>query len=39
MTVVPASGTEDLRDLEGEGSFEAGMGDDGERSFTLEYDV
>jgi hypothetical protein len=39
VRVVPGSGTEDLRDLEGEGTFEAGMGPDGERTFTLEYEV
>jgi Protein of unknown function (DUF3224) len=39
VTVVPGSGTADLRELEGEGSFEAEMGEDGERSFTLEYEV
>ena len=39
LTVVPGSGTEDLTDLTGEGSFEAGMGEDGVRSVELEYDV
>jgi Protein of unknown function (DUF3224) len=39
VRVVPGTGTEDLRDLEGEGSFEAGLGADSTRSFTLDYDV
>jgi hypothetical protein len=39
LTVVPGSGTEDLTDLTGEGSFEAGMGADGARNVELEYDV
>ena len=39
LTVVPGSGTEDLRGLEGTGSFEAGLGEDGVRSVELEYDV
>jgi hypothetical protein len=39
VRVVPGSGTEDLSDLEGEGTFEAGMGADGERSLTLDYAV
>jgi Protein of unknown function (DUF3224) len=37
VRVVPGSGTEDLRGLEGEGSFEAGMGADGVRTLTLDY--
>jgi hypothetical protein len=39
VRVVPGSGTEDLRDLEGEGSFEAGMGSERTRSVTLDYAV
>jgi hypothetical protein len=39
IVVVPGSGTEDLRDLQGEGTFEAGMGSDGVRNVELEYDV
>jgi hypothetical protein len=39
IVVVPGSGTEDLRHLKGEGSFEAGMGADGVRNVTLDYDV
>jgi hypothetical protein len=39
LLVVPGSGTGDLRGLRGEGSFEAGLGSDGRRSFTLDYDV
>ena len=39
LTVVPGSGTEDLTDLTGEGSFEAGMGADGARNVELDYDV
>jgi hypothetical protein len=39
LRVVPGSGTEDLRGLEGEGTFEAGMGEDGTRSVALEYEL
>ena len=39
LLVVPGSGTGDLRGLRGEGSFEAGLGSDGRRSITLDYDV
>jgi hypothetical protein len=39
VRVVPGSGTEDLRELKGEGSFEAGLGKDGTRSFALDYEV
>jgi uncharacterized protein DUF3224 len=39
LLVVPGSGTEDLRGLKGEGSFKAGLGPDGTRTFTLDYDI
>ena len=39
LTVVPGSGTEDLKSISGEGTFEAGMGADGVRNVELEYDV
>ena len=39
VLVVPGSGTGDLRDLTGKGSFLAGMGPDGERSIALDYDL
>jgi hypothetical protein len=39
LLVVPGSGTGDLRGLQGEGSFEAGLGSDGRRSITLDYDL
>jgi hypothetical protein len=39
LLVVPGSGTGELSGLSGEGSFEAGLGPEGERSVTLEVDV
>jgi Protein of unknown function (DUF3224) len=39
VQVVAGTGTEGLRDLTGEGSFEAGLGAEGTRSFELDYDV
>jgi hypothetical protein len=39
LRVVRGSGTEDLRGLKGEGTFEAGMGEDGTRSVTLDYEL
>jgi uncharacterized protein DUF3224 len=39
LLVVPGSGTDELEGLTGEGTFEAGMGADGKRSITLEYDL
>jgi hypothetical protein len=39
LLIVPGSGTGDLRGLEGEGSFEAGLGPDGQRSLSLDFDV
>lgn len=39
VLVVPGSGTGDLRDLTGKGSFLAGMGPEGERSIALDYDL
>ena len=39
LLVVPGSGTGELEGLTGEGTFEAGMGADGERSITLDYDL
>jgi hypothetical protein len=39
LSVVPGSGTGELSGLRGEGSFEAGLGPEGERSYTLEIDV
>jgi hypothetical protein len=39
LTVVPGSGTGDLAGLRGEGSFEAGLGPEGERSIKLDLEV
>ncbi len=39
LAVVPGSGTGQLSGLRGEGSFEAGLGPEGERSITLEVDT
>ena len=39
LKVVPGSGTGQLSGLTGEGSFEAGMGSDGERTITLDVEV
>jgi Protein of unknown function (DUF3224) len=39
VVVVPGSGTEDLRELRGEGTFEAGMGPDGVRHLALDYEI
>jgi hypothetical protein len=39
VLVVPGSGTDDLRDIEGKGRFVAGMGPDGERSISFDYDL
>jgi hypothetical protein len=39
LEVVPGSGTGELSGLRGEGSFEAGMGSDGQRNVSLEYEV
>jgi hypothetical protein len=39
LLVVPGSGTGELSGLSGEGSFEAGLGPEGERSVTLDVDV
>jgi hypothetical protein len=39
LLVVPGSGTGDLAGLRGAGSFEAGLGPEGERSITLDVDV
>ncbi len=39
VLVVPGSGTGDLRDLKGEGSFVAGMGPEGERILSFDYDL
>jgi hypothetical protein len=39
LTVVPGSGTGELGGLRGEGSFEAGLGPEGDRSITLDVDV
>ena len=36
LLVVPGSGTRDVSGLRGEGSFEAGLGPEGERSITLD---
>jgi hypothetical protein len=39
VRVVPGSGTEDLRELTATGSFRAGMGPDGERALSLDYEL
>jgi hypothetical protein len=39
LTIVPGSGTGDLAGLRGEGSFEAGLGPEGERSIQLDLEV
>jgi hypothetical protein len=39
LTIVPGSGSGDLSGLRGDGRFEAGMGEDGKRSVTLDYDL
>ncbi len=39
VLVVPGSGTGDLRDLQGKGTFRAGMGPEGERSISLDCDL
>ncbi len=39
LQIVPGSGTEELDGLTGTGSFEAGMGSDGVRRFSLDYDL
>lgn len=39
VLIVPGSGTDELRDLQGKGSFLAGMGPGGERSISLDYDL
>jgi hypothetical protein len=38
LVIVPGTGTGDLAGVSGRGSFEAGMGPDGERNLTLEAD-
>jgi hypothetical protein len=39
LTIVPGSGAGDLSGLKGDGTFEAGMGEDGKRRVTLDYDL
>ena len=39
LLVVPGSGTGDLRELSGNGSFLAGMGPEGKRSISFDYDL
>jgi hypothetical protein len=39
IVVVPGSGTDDLRELRGEGTLEAGMGEDGVRRVALDYEL
>ena len=39
LRVVPGSGTGDLTGIEGKGTFEAGLGEDGVRHLALDYDV
>jgi Protein of unknown function (DUF3224) len=39
LRVVPGSGTGELDGLRGTGTFEAGMGSEGVRSFSLDYDL
>jgi hypothetical protein len=38
LLVVPGTGTGDLAGLRGEGTFEAGLGPEGERSITLDLE-
>jgi Protein of unknown function (DUF3224) len=38
LDIVQGTGTDDLAGVSGRGSFEAGMGPDGERNLTLEVD-
>ena len=39
LTIVPGSGSGDLSGIEGAGTFEAGMGEDGARRVTLDYEL
>jgi hypothetical protein len=39
LLIVPGSGADDLRELSGKGSLVAGMGPDGERSISFDYDL
>jgi hypothetical protein len=39
LLVVAGTGTGDLAGLRGEGSFEAGLGPEGERSITLDLEI
>lgn len=39
LLIAPGSGTGDLAGLRGEGSYEAGLGPEGERRVTLDVDV
>jgi hypothetical protein len=38
LVIVPGTGTDDLAGVSGRGSFEAGLGPDGERNITLDAD-
>jgi uncharacterized protein DUF3224 len=38
LVIVPGTGTDDLAGMSGRGSFEAGLGPDGERNITLDAD-
>jgi hypothetical protein len=38
LEIVPGTGTGDLAGVSGQGSFEAGLGPDGERNVTLDAD-
>jgi Protein of unknown function (DUF3224) len=39
LEVVPGSGTDALRTMKGDGTLVAGMGKDGEREITLDYEL
>ena len=39
LAIVPGSGTGELAGIEGDGSFEAGLGSDGVRSLELDYSI
>jgi Protein of unknown function (DUF3224) len=39
LVIVPGSGTGDLEGVRGRGSFQAGLGPDGERHIALEVDI
>ncbi len=39
LLVVPGTGADDLAGIRGEGSFQAGMGPEGDRNFSLDYEL